>query len=125
MLGWKVLEGIIGTLKKSGLAGLLCEISWGRLRAIYRGLHLKDEMVELLLTIASMTSLEAPSIDTPLHAFLPFKHIDICILNAAIGNALPAKDGERNHPELWKGQIFMVPWAATWPSTLGFSSSNH
>ena len=66
--------GDIGTLKKSGCAALYVD----RLRSltnVYRGLEHEDEMVELFNHCIFDLSSKAPSIDTPLHGFLPFKEI--------------------------------------------------
>lgn len=100
--------GDIGTLKKSGLAALYVE----RLRAlknVYRGLDYEDEMVELFNHCIYDLASKAPSIDTPLHGFLPFKHIDHLHPDAAIAIAA-AKDGERITNELFNGQIGWVEW---------------
>lgn len=51
----------------------------------------------------------APSIDTPLHAFLPYKHIDHLHPDAAIAIAA-AKDGKRITEELFEGQLGWVDW---------------
>jgi rhamnulose-1-phosphate aldolase/alcohol dehydrogenase len=100
--------GDIGTLKKSGLAGLYAD-KLRSLKGIYRGLKFEDEMVELFNHCIYDLASKAPSIDTPLHAFLPFKHIDHLHPDAAIAIAA-SKDGERITQELWKGQISWVPW---------------
>ncbi len=100
--------GDIGTLKKSGLAGLYVD-KLRSLKGIYRGLQFEDEMVELFNHCIYDLASKAPSIDTPLHAFLPFKHIDHLHPDAAIAIAA-AKDGEQITKELWKGQISWVPW---------------
>ncbi|TKB96279.1 bifunctional aldolase/short-chain dehydrogenase [Pedobacter cryophilus] len=100
--------GDIGTLKKSGLAALYVE----RLRAlknVYRGLDYEDEMVELFNHCIYDLASKAPSIDTPLHGFLPFKHIDHLHPDAAIAIAA-AKDGEKITKELFNGQIGWVEW---------------
>ena len=52
---------------------------------------------------------KAPSIDTPLHGFLPFKHIDHLHPDAAIAIAA-AKDGKRITQELFNGTIGWVEW---------------
>src|SRR6185436_7218913 len=52
---------------------------------------------------------KAPSIDTPLHAFLPFKHIDHLHPDAAIAIAA-AKDGKKITEELFDGTIGWVDW---------------
>src|ERR1035438_3928074 len=67
--------GDIGTLKKSGLAALYVDRLRG-LKNVYKGLAHEDEMVELFNHSIFDLSSKAPSIDTALHGFLPFKHID-------------------------------------------------
>jgi rhamnulose-1-phosphate aldolase/alcohol dehydrogenase len=100
--------GDIGTLTKSGLAALYME-RLHALKTIYRGLQYEDEMVELFNHCIYDLNSKAPSIDTPLHAFLPFKHIDHLHPDAAIAIAA-SKDGERITRELFNGQIAWVPW---------------
>jgi len=100
--------GDIGTLKKSGLAALYVD----RLRSlknVYRGIEFEDEMVELFNHSIFDLNSKAPSIDTPLHGFLPFKHIDHLHPDAAIAIAA-AKDGEKITKELFNGTIGWVGW---------------
>ncbi len=100
--------GDLGTMKRSGLAALYVD----RLRSlknVYRGLEFEDEMVELFNHCIYDLASKAPSIDTPLHGFLPFKHIDHLHPDAAIAIAA-AKDGERITKELFSGTIGWVPW---------------
>jgi len=100
--------GDIGTLKKSGLAALYVD----RLRdleKVYRGIEHEDEMVELFNHCIFDLSSKAPSIDTPLHGFLPFKHIDHLHPDAAIAIAA-AKDGQKITQELFNGTIGWVDW---------------
>jgi len=100
--------GDLGTMKRSGLAALYVE----RLRSlknIYRGLEHEDEMVELFNHCIYDLASKAPSIDTPLHGFLPFKHIDHLHPDAAIAIAA-AKDGERITRELFGGTVGWVGW---------------
>jgi len=100
--------GDLGTLKRSGLAALYA----GRLRSlvnVYRGIEHEDEMVELFNHCIYDLSSKAPSIDTPLHGFLPFKHIDHLHPDAAIAIAA-AKDGKRITEELFNGTIGWVEW---------------
>jgi rhamnulose-1-phosphate aldolase/alcohol dehydrogenase len=100
--------GDIGTLKKNGLAALYVD-RLRNLKNIYRGLQHEDEMVELFNHCIYDLSSKAPSIDTPLHGFLPFKHIDHLHPDAAIAIAA-AKDGEKITKELFGGTIGWVPW---------------
>ncbi|MDN3549252.1 bifunctional aldolase/short-chain dehydrogenase [Mucilaginibacter aquaedulcis] len=100
--------GDIGTLKKSGLAALYVD----RLRSlknVYRGVEHEDEMVELFNHCIYDLASKAPSIDTPLHGFLPFKHIDHLHPDAAIAIAA-AKDGKKITQELFNGTIGWVEW---------------
>jgi len=100
--------GDIGTLKKSGLAALYVD----RLRSlknVYRGIQFEDEMVELFNHSIFDLNSKAPSIDTPLHGFLPFKHIDHLHPDAAIAIAA-AKDGKKIVEELFEGTLGWVDW---------------
>ena len=100
--------GDLGTMKRSGLAALYIE----RLRSlknVYRGLEHEDEIVELFNHCIYDLASKAPSIDTPLHGFLPFRHIDHLHPDAAIAIAA-AKDGERITRELFGGTIGWVGW---------------
>jgi len=100
--------GDLGTLKTNGLAALYVD----RLRSlknVYRGLEQEDEMVELFNHCIYDLASKAPSIDTPLHGFLPFKHIDHLHPDAAIAIAA-AKDGKKITQELFSGTIGWVDW---------------
>ena len=100
--------GDIGTLKKSGLAALYND-RLRNLKNIYRGLEHEDEMVELFNHCIYDLNSKAPSIDTPLHGFLPFKHIDHLHPDAAIAIAA-AKDGKKITAELFNNTIGWVDW---------------
>lgn len=100
--------GDLGTMKRSGLAALYVE----RLRSlegVYRGVAHEDSMVELFNHCIYDLDSKAPSIDTPLHGFLPFKHIDHLHPDAAIALAA-ARDGKRIVEELFSGTIGWVEW---------------
>jgi rhamnulose-1-phosphate aldolase/alcohol dehydrogenase len=100
--------GDLGTMKRNGLAALYVD----RLRSlknVYRGLEFEDEMVELFNHSIYDLNSKAPSIDTPLHGFLPFKHIDHLHPDAAIAIAA-SKDGKRITEELFGGAIGWVEW---------------
>ncbi|HWZ16521.1 MAG TPA: bifunctional aldolase/short-chain dehydrogenase [Mucilaginibacter sp.] len=100
--------GDIGTLKKSGLAVLYVDRLRG-LKKVYRGIEHEDEMVELFNHSLFDLNSKAPSIDTPLHGFLPFKHIDHLHPDAAIAIAA-AKDGKKITEDLFGGTIGWVDW---------------
>ncbi len=100
--------GDIGTLKRSGLAALYVD-RLQSLTNVYRGLEYEDEMVELFNHCIYDLNSKAPSIDTPLHGFLPFKHIDHLHPDAAIAIAA-AKDGKKITHDLFGGKIGWVEW---------------
>ncbi|RZK82139.1 MAG: bifunctional aldolase/short-chain dehydrogenase [Pedobacter sp.] len=100
--------GDIGTLTKSGLAALYVD-RLESLKNIYRGIDHEDEMVELFNHCIYDLSSKAPSIDTALHGFLPFNHIDHLHPDAAIAIAA-AKDGKTITSELFNGEIGWVEW---------------
>lgn len=100
--------GDLGTMKRDGLAALYVD----RLRSleqIYRGIEQEDEMVGLLNHCIYDLASRAPSIDTPLHGLLPFRHIDHLHPDAAISIAA-ARDGESITRELFDGSIGWVDW---------------
>jgi rhamnulose-1-phosphate aldolase/alcohol dehydrogenase len=100
--------GDLGTLKTSGLAALYMDRLLN-LKKVYRGKEHEDEMVGLFNHSIYDPDSKAPSIDTPLHAFLPFKHIDHLHPDAAIAIAA-AKDGKKITQELFSGTIGWVDW---------------
>ena len=100
--------GDLGTMKRSGLAALYVDCLRG-LKNVYKGLQHEDEMVELFNHCIYDLKSKAPSIDTPLHGFLPFKHIDHLHPDAAIAIAA-AKDGKEITHKLFNGTIGWVDW---------------
>ncbi len=100
--------GDLGTLKRSGLAALYVD----RLRSlknVYPGIEQEDIMVELFNHCIFDFNSKAPSIDTPLHGFLLFKHIDHLHPDAAIAIAA-AKDGKQITEKLFGGTIGWIEW---------------
>ncbi len=100
--------GDLGTMKRNGLAALYVD-KLRSLKKIYQGIEFEDEMVELFNHCIYDLASKAPSIDTPLHGFLPFKHIDHLHPDAAIAIAA-AKDGEKITKDLFNGTIGWVKW---------------
>ena len=100
--------GDIGTLTKSGCAALYMERLLA-LENVYQGVEKEDIMVELFNHCIFDLASKAPSIDTPLHGFLPFQHIDHLHPDAAIAIAA-AKDGAKITEELFNGEIGWVGW---------------
>ncbi|MDB5278383.1 MAG: bifunctional aldolase/short-chain dehydrogenase [Ferruginibacter sp.] len=100
--------GDLGTMKRNGLAALHMDRLLN-LKNIYRGIEHEDEMVELFNHCIYDLASKAPSIDTALHGFLPFKHIDHLHPDAAIAIAA-AKDGKQITKDLFGGKIGWVKW---------------
>jgi rhamnulose-1-phosphate aldolase/alcohol dehydrogenase len=100
--------GDLATLKKSGCAALYMDRLLS-LEKVYRGKEHEDEMVNLFNHCIYDLDSKAPSIDTPLHAYLPFNHIDHLHPDAAIAIAA-SKDGKQINHDLFKGEIGWVEW---------------
>ena len=78
----------------------------------YRGEAFEDEMVRLYPLCAFGENKVAASIDTPLHAFLPFPHVDHLHPDWAIALAASA-NGEKKMDEFnrtYGRKIIWVPW---------------
>jgi rhamnulose-1-phosphate aldolase/alcohol dehydrogenase len=100
--------GDIGTLTRSGIAGLYTE-RLRNLKDVYRGLADEDRMVGLFNHCIYDLDSRAPSIDTPLHGLLPFAHIDHLHPDALIAVAA-AEDSEKVTKEIWGDTMGWVPW---------------
>lgn len=100
--------GDIGTLTRSGIAGLYTE-RLRNLKNVYQGIEDEDRMVGLFNHCIYDLDSKAPSIDTPLHGLLPFKHIDHLHPDALIAVAA-AKDSEAVTKEIWGDTMGWVPW---------------
>lgn len=100
--------GDIGTLTREGIAGLYTE-RLRNLKNVYKGLEDEDRMVGLFNHCIYDLNSKAPSIDTPLHGLLPFKHIDHLHPDALIAVAA-AKDSENVTKEIWGDTMGWVPW---------------
>ena len=100
--------GDIGTLKRDGIAGLYNQ-RLHDLKKVYRGLEHEDEMVALFNNCIYDLDSRAPSIDTPLHGLLPFKHIDHLHPDALIAIAA-AEDSQKITKEIWGDTMGWVPW---------------
>ncbi|MCB9263676.1 MAG: bifunctional aldolase/short-chain dehydrogenase [Lewinellaceae bacterium] len=100
--------GDIGTLTRKGIAGLYVD-RLRSLKQVYRGLEYEDEMVALFNHCIYDLDSRAPSIDTPLHGMLPFRHIDHLHPDALIAVAA-AKDSREITREIWGDTMGWLPW---------------
>lgn len=103
--------GDLGSIKRNGFAALYLDKLLA-LENIYRGAEFEDEIVELYPLCTFGLNPVAASIDTPLHGFLPFKHVDhlhpdwgIALAASANGHEKLAEFNARfGHKIIW------VPW---------------
>ena len=103
--------GDLGSIQRTGLAALYLD----KLRALearYRGVEHEDAMVEMYPLCAFGKSTVAASIDTPLHGFLHFPHIDH--LHPDWGIALAASANGREKMEefnrAFEHRLIWLPW---------------
>jgi rhamnulose-1-phosphate aldolase/alcohol dehydrogenase len=71
--------------------------------------EIEDEMVGLYPHCTFNLNPRAPSIDTPLHAFVPHRHVDHTHPNAMIAVAA-AKSSERLTREIFGDEVIWTPW---------------
>jgi rhamnose utilization protein RhaD (predicted bifunctional aldolase and dehydrogenase)/NAD(P)-dependent dehydrogenase (short-subunit alcohol dehydrogenase family) len=111
VLAVKGSGGDLGSITESGFA-LLCLDRLEQLKDLYRGEQHEDEMVRYYPLSAFGENRVAASIDTPLHAFLPFDHVDHLHPDWAIALAASA-NGKRKLEEFNKDfgrKIVWLPW---------------
>jgi rhamnose utilization protein RhaD (predicted bifunctional aldolase and dehydrogenase)/NAD(P)-dependent dehydrogenase (short-subunit alcohol dehydrogenase family) len=111
VLAVKGSGGDIGSITESGFALLYLD-RLEHLKELYRGEQYEDEMVRYYPLSAFGENRVAASIDTPLHAFLPFTHVDHLHPDWAIALAASA-NGKRKLDQFNKEfgrKIVWVPW---------------
>lgn len=100
--------GDLGSMKRDGFATLYLD-KLERLKGLYRGLAHEDEMVGLFNHCTFDLNPRATSIDTPLHAFVPHRHVDHVHADAVIAIAASA-DAERLTREVFGGMLGFLRW---------------
>jgi rhamnose utilization protein RhaD (predicted bifunctional aldolase and dehydrogenase) len=103
--------GDLGSIQRAGFATLYMEKLLA-LESLYRGVDHEDAMVDYYPLCTFGINPVAASIDTPLHGFLPFPHVDhlhpdcaIALAAAANGHQKMAEFNQQyNHRLIW------VPW---------------
>jgi rhamnose utilization protein RhaD (predicted bifunctional aldolase and dehydrogenase)/NAD(P)-dependent dehydrogenase (short-subunit alcohol dehydrogenase family) len=111
VLAVKGSGGDIGSIKESGFALLYLD-RLESLKKLYRGEEHEDEMVGYYPLSAFGESRVAASIDTPLHAYIPYDHVDHLHPDWAIAIAASA-NGQRKLDEFNREsgrKIVWVPW---------------
>jgi rhamnulose-1-phosphate aldolase/alcohol dehydrogenase len=107
--------GDLRTSKKENFSSLYMR-GLERLRSVYeaspnRGLKtdVEDSMVAAYPHCTFNLNPRAASIDTPLHGFVPYQHVDHTHPNAVIAVAA-ARDGEKLTREIYGDDVFWLPW---------------
>ena len=107
--------GDLRTSKKENFSSLYVR-GLERLRSLYeaspnRGLktEVEDSMVAAYPHCTYNLNPRAASIDTPLHGFVPYRHVDHTHPNAVISVAA-AQDGEKLTKEIYGDEVFWLPW---------------
>jgi rhamnulose-1-phosphate aldolase/alcohol dehydrogenase len=100
--------GDVGTIKRDGFATLYMD-KLEALKGLYRGLAHEDEMVDYLPHCTFALNPRAASIDTPLHAYVPRKHVDHMHPDAIIAIAA-SENSKQLTEEIFGGEIGWLPW---------------
>ena len=100
--------GDLGSAKLDGFATLYLD-RLHSLRAIYRGREHEDEMPAYFGHCTFNLNPRPTSIDTPLHGFLPHRHVDHVHADAVIAIAA-ARNGERLTRTVFGEDVAWVPW---------------
>ncbi|WP_127902475.1 bifunctional rhamnulose-1-phosphate aldolase/short-chain dehydrogenase [Solirhodobacter olei] len=100
--------GDVGSMKLDGFATLYME-KLRALKGVYRGLAYEDEMVGYLPHCTFNLNPRAASIDTPLHAYVPKRHVDHMHPDAIIAIAA-AKSSKDLTEQIFGGEIGWLPW---------------
>ncbi len=111
VLAVKGSGGDLGSITEAGFALLYLD-RLDQLKELYRGEQHEDEMVRYYPLSAFGENRVAASIDTPLHAFIPFVHVDHLHPDWAIALAASA-NGRRKLDQFnqeFDRRIVWVPW---------------
>ncbi|MBS1803254.1 MAG: bifunctional rhamnulose-1-phosphate aldolase/short-chain dehydrogenase [Acidobacteria bacterium] len=103
--------GDLGSMKRSGFATLYLD-KLLELEKVYGGADLEDQMVELYPLCTFGLNPVAASIDTPLHGFLPFAHVDHLHPDWGIALAASANGLEKlkEFNDRFGHKMIWVPW---------------
>lgn len=100
--------GDIGSMKLDGFSTLYMD-RLESLKSHYKGLDQEDAMVHALNHCIFNLNPRAPSIDTCLHGYVPYAHVDHVHSDAVIAIAA-ARDQIRLTKEVFGGEIGYLPW---------------
>ncbi len=100
--------GDVGSIKMDGFATLYMD-KLRALKGVYKGVHMEDEMVGYLPHCTFNLNPRAASIDTPLHAYVPRKHVDHMHPDAIIAIAA-SKNSRELTRQIFGDDIGWLPW---------------
>jgi rhamnose utilization protein RhaD (predicted bifunctional aldolase and dehydrogenase)/NAD(P)-dependent dehydrogenase (short-subunit alcohol dehydrogenase family) len=103
--------GDLGSIRRGGFATLYLDKLLS-LEPLYKGAEFEDEMVDYYPLCTFGINPVAASIDTPLHGFLPFPHVDHLHPDCAIALAASA-NGEQKMEEFnrtYGHKLVWLPW---------------
>ena len=100
--------GDVGSIKMDGFATLYMD-KLRALKGIYKGVQMEDEMVGYLPHCTFNLNARAASIDTPLHAYVPKKHVDHMHPDAIIAIAA-SKNSRELTKQIFGDDIGWLPW---------------
>lgn len=100
--------GDVGSIKMDGFATLYMD-KLRALKGVYKGVHMEDEMVGYLPHCTFNLNPRAASIDTPLHAYVPRKHVDHMHPDAIIAIAA-SKNSRALTQQIFGSDIGWLPW---------------
>lgn len=100
--------GDVGTIKLDGFATLYLD-KLEALKGIYKGVEDEDRMVGFLPHCTFNLNPRAASIDTPLHGFVPYDHVDHMHPDAIIAIAA-SKNSKELTQQIFGDDIGWLPW---------------
>lgn len=100
--------GDVGTIKLDGFATLYMD-KLEALKTLYKGVEDEDRMVGFLPHCTFNLNPRAASIDTPLHGFVPFTHVDHMHPDAIIAIAA-SKNSKELTQKIFGADIGWLPW---------------
>ncbi|WP_454855859.1 bifunctional rhamnulose-1-phosphate aldolase/short-chain dehydrogenase [Rhizobium binxianense] len=100
--------GDVGTIKLDGFATLYQD-KLESLKGIYKGVGDEDRMVGFLPHCTFNLNARAASIDTPLHGFVPYTHVDHMHPDAIIAIAA-SKNSKELTRQIFGEEIGWLPW---------------
>ncbi|KQT53155.1 short-chain dehydrogenase [Aureimonas sp. Leaf454] len=100
--------GDVGSIRLDGFATLY-QSKLNQLRGLYRGVAHEDEMVGYLPHCTFALNPRAASIDTPLHAYLPYAHVDHMHPDAVIAIAA-MRNGREIAARVYGDEIGWLGW---------------